>query len=187
MILAIGAVAFATQPESTLNEWCPVMPDEKIDPAITVEYRGKTVAFCCDLCVKKFRANPVKYEIRLPQFTGVANATVGEPQGANGHDHSGSDSIGDGGDTARVGLPGSVDQRGHDQGVKGSDDEREPFLGRLHPIIIHVPIAGMPVAMLGFLVWVRSGREDFARSDHVEVYEQTDLPFGCSKREWWIR
>ena len=143
-LVMVGA-ASAAPPQAALNEWCPVMTDEKIDPAITVEYRGKTIAFCCDTCVKKFRANPAKYESRLPQFAEAADAADGEPQEANGHDH----------------------------GAGVSDDEREPFLGRLHPIIIHVPIAGMPVAMLGFLVWVRSGREDFARSDSIPLFAAT--------------
>ncbi len=141
MAMAIGAVAFATQQENTLNEWCPVMTEEKIDPAITIEYRGKTVAFCCDLCLKKFRANPVKYESRLPQFAEAVHATEGESQEESGHVHE----------------------------VQEPDSDREPFFGRIHPIIIHFPIAGMPLAMLGFLVWVRSGREAFARSDAIPL------------------
>ncbi len=171
--LAVGGAAFALPPQAALNEWCPVMTEEKIDPDITLEYRGKTVAFCCDMCIKKFRANPAKYESRLPQFAESAPAADGEPQGATGQDHSSSEGLGDRSDSARMGLPGSTDQDAHDHGVEESEDEREPFLGRLHPIIIHFPIAGMPLAMLGFLVWVRSGNEAFARSDAIPLFVAT--------------
>jgi len=145
MGMANGTIAFATQQESTINEWCPVMTDEKIDPAITIEYRGKTVAFCCDLCLKKFRANPEKYVSRLPQFAEAELAEDSEQQEAAGHVHE----------------------------VQEPDSEREPLLGRIHPIIIHFPIAGMPIAMLGFLVWVWSGREAFARSDAIPLFVAT--------------
>lgn len=173
VVAVISAAAIATPPQTALNEWCPVMTDEKIDPEITVEHRGETVAFCCDMCVKKFLANPAKYESRLPQFAKVANATAGEPHGAPEHGHSGSDSLGDHDGSGLADLSGSVDQHGHDHGAGESDDEGEPFLGRLHPIIIHFPIAGMPLAMLGFLVWVRTGHEAFARADAIPLFVAT--------------
>ena len=34
---------------------------EDIDPKVTVTYKGKTYAFCCSDCVKKFNDNPEKY------------------------------------------------------------------------------------------------------------------------------
>lgn len=156
--LVMGAVAFAAPSETVLNEWCPVMTDEKIDPAITVEYRGKTIAFCCDMCVKKFQTNPAKYESRLPQFAKAENATDHGQNGEPRHDHSGADGY-DHSDT------------GHSD--TGSGDDREPFLGRLHPIIIHFPIAGLPLALLGFLVWAQTGREAFSRSDAIPLFVAT--------------
>ncbi len=168
-----GSTAIARAQGNNLNEWCPVMKDEKIDPAMTVEYRGKTVAFCCDTCVKKFKANPAKYEKTPSPVAGAVSATVGGPERRTGHDHSGSGSLGDGRDSALAALPDSADQHGHDHGTQESDDERELILGRLHPIVIHFPIAGMPLAMLGFLVWVRSGREVFARSDVIPLFAAT--------------
>ena len=147
--------------------------DEEVDPDITVEYRGKTVAFCCDTCFKKFLANPARYESRLPQFADAASTTDGDPRQTTGHDHSGKDSPGDNGDSDHVPRSESLDQPGQDRSAGPSDVEREPWLGRLHPIIIHFPIAGMPLAMLGFLVWVRSGREAFARSDAIPLFVAT--------------
>jgi YHS domain-containing protein len=40
---------------------CPVMPEEDADPDITAEVDGKTYSFCCNKCLRVFRANPDKY------------------------------------------------------------------------------------------------------------------------------
>jgi YHS domain-containing protein len=43
-----------------VNANCPVT-GEKADPKVTVQYEGKTVAFCCAACIAKFQAEPAKY------------------------------------------------------------------------------------------------------------------------------
>jgi YHS domain-containing protein len=44
-----------------VNTTCPVT-DEKIDPDVqTVQYKGKTVGFCCPDCIKDFNKDPAKY------------------------------------------------------------------------------------------------------------------------------
>jgi YHS domain-containing protein len=79
LLLMFGAVAaplvLARASQPAVNEWCPVMTEEKADPTITTVHRGKTVAFCCDTCLKKFLANPAKYEGRLPQFATPMSTT----------------------------------------------------------------------------------------------------------------
>jgi YHS domain-containing protein len=47
---------------------CPVMKNVRIDPTLSVMYKGKKVYFCCESCVSKFKANPARYEKNLPQF-----------------------------------------------------------------------------------------------------------------------
>jgi len=43
------------------NAYCPVMGDE-VDPETkTVEYKGKTIGFCCGGCIKKFNKDPEKH------------------------------------------------------------------------------------------------------------------------------
>lgn len=61
------AVAPATQPSTPttkpkiFNTMCPV-GKEKVDPeAPTVEYKGKTIGFCCAGCEKDFLKDPEKY------------------------------------------------------------------------------------------------------------------------------
>lgn len=132
-------------PGGELNEWCPVMPEEKADPEITTTYLGKTVAFCCDMCWKKFRGNPERYLARLPQFSDV----VGEESAPEASATEATDS------EAKAGESGEAED----------GEERIPFAGRLHPVMVHFPLAGVPVALLGFLLWVTTGREAFARAD----------------------
>lgn len=43
-----------------VNAVCPVT-DEKADPANTTTYKGKTIAFCCEDCVKDFNKEPTKF------------------------------------------------------------------------------------------------------------------------------
>ncbi len=68
-ILALGAsLAFATGCQSTdkhenvdpaavenlaapVNPNCPMMVDHEVDPEVTVDWNGHTVAFCCEGCI----------------------------------------------------------------------------------------------------------------------------------------
>ena len=43
------------------NTYCPVRGEEVDPDAPTVQYRGKTIGFCCPGCDDKFKANPKKY------------------------------------------------------------------------------------------------------------------------------
>jgi Cu+-exporting ATPase len=45
-----------------VNETCPVMAGEKVNPKVTtVTYKGKVYGFCCKSCIKKFAKAPEKY------------------------------------------------------------------------------------------------------------------------------
>lgn len=74
IMLGSGALLFAadasnpsTQPSSQpttqpINKFCAVEQDNPIDPAVkTVEYKGKTIGFCCEMCIPKFETEPDKY------------------------------------------------------------------------------------------------------------------------------
>ena len=68
----LAAAAFAADPSDKapdkkekekpkpVNATCPVS-DEKVDPEVTANYKGKTVGFCCSDCVKDFNKDPAKY------------------------------------------------------------------------------------------------------------------------------
>ena len=76
--LASGVRAHEGEPHAAITlegdvgvvqETCPVMVGNKIDPDIFTEYRGKKVYFCCESCKAAFEAEPEKYVDRLPQFS----------------------------------------------------------------------------------------------------------------------
>lgn len=46
------------------NKLCPVMGG-KAKKQYHVEYKGRTIYFCCDGCPQKFTANPAKYMAKL--------------------------------------------------------------------------------------------------------------------------
>ncbi len=153
----LNAAPSASAP--AINDWCPVLTDEKADPNITTIYRGRTVAFCCDRCLAKFKANPDEYVDRLPQFS----ASVASPQTGVASSH-------DRGATANQSSASATGE--HHGGASHQHDvgeERAPFLGRLHPVIVHFPIAGIILAFISFAAWSLTGRDVFARADVVPL------------------
>jgi uncharacterized membrane protein/YHS domain-containing protein len=109
-----------------INAMCPVMTTEKTDPAITVEYQGKTIGFCCDRCVKKFNADPERYLANIPE------------------------------------LAAAMPVR---QETAASASPPAPFFGRLHPVLVHFPLAGVPLALLGWFVNAATRGRSFPKAD----------------------
>ena len=67
LVLLVSGLVAADAPKKPaekkpkpVNALCPVT-DEKIDPEVTAQYKGKTIAFCCADCVKDFNKEPAKY------------------------------------------------------------------------------------------------------------------------------
>jgi YHS domain-containing protein len=55
------AQASAGSTSSTVvNTMCPVMGNP-VDTAVTTEWQGKTYAFCCPSCIKRFTKNPERW------------------------------------------------------------------------------------------------------------------------------
>jgi YHS domain-containing protein len=52
--------------EAELNAKCPVSGDDA-DKTVTKTYKGRTIAFCCNDCVKDFDKNPEKYVKKLDE------------------------------------------------------------------------------------------------------------------------
>jgi uncharacterized membrane protein len=119
------------------NTTCPVLPDEPVDPEIFVEYAGKRVWLCCDRCRREFVADPAKYIPMLPQFAG-ARMGGGAPDVAG---------VRDAGETSPLGSsvakePGPAADSGSRRPIgSGIWKKSLQFLGRLHPVAVHFPIA----------------------------------------------
>src|ERR1035437_6206573 len=60
---AINNSAFTKSTHKPVNSLC-LVSGEKIDSRITTDYKGKTYAFCCKTCLKKFTKDPEKYILK---------------------------------------------------------------------------------------------------------------------------
>lgn len=49
------------------NYTCPVS-GEAVDPKRFTEYKGKTIYFCCRVCLGQFERNPERYEANVSQL-----------------------------------------------------------------------------------------------------------------------
>jgi YHS domain-containing protein len=58
-----SAAPSAQTSEKAVNTVCPVSGDKvgDIGKPVYAQYQGKTIAFCCKDCLKKFNNNPDKY------------------------------------------------------------------------------------------------------------------------------
>jgi YHS domain-containing protein len=58
-----SAAPSAQASQEAVNTVCPVSGDKvgDIGKPVYAQYQGKTIAFCCKDCLKKFNKNPDKY------------------------------------------------------------------------------------------------------------------------------
>lgn len=143
------------------------MTEEDADLRFTTVYQGRVIGFCCDKCLAKFAVNPDRYLANIPELTAQAqtgedgergkhDTAVGRADEDNGrrehaddagHDDAGHEDAGD------VGEP-----VGHSHAEAAAEGARLPLLARIHPALVHFPVAGVPVAFAGLCVWLVSRR-----------------------------
>ncbi len=152
-----------TAPAGTvLNALCPVMTSEPALAEFVVEYDGRRVAFCCGICIRKFTANPQRYLARLPQFASAGEASGGtRDASAPSATPAQPAALAASSETLDVGTSviGTLDQ------PDLAEEERPALLGRLHPVIVHFPLAGAPLALLAWVLWRVSGARGLALAD----------------------
>ena len=113
-----------------INARCPVMTDEDALPEHTLEWQGHTIGFCCNKCPRKFLDHPERYLANLPELAALApqQGTPGAP------------------------APASA----------GASAEREAeaagLLGRVHPLLVHFPIALLLAGALAEILGAMRGR-----------------------------
>lgn len=53
-----SAVEHSEELPAGANVMCPVMPEEKVDPELYVEHKGKRIYVCCKKCAKQVQEDP---------------------------------------------------------------------------------------------------------------------------------
>lgn len=137
----------------SMNLMCPVLMDEKVDPEVFVEYEGRRLYLCCQKCQRKFVANPQRYQENIQIVLASATDPVTPTPTQEDHDHEPADTSNHGHD----------DDRDHDhaseEGSLGPVQHAGAWLGKLHPLSVHFPIALLMVATLAELMrWITQNR-----------------------------
>lgn len=139
LLLMGGAISVALGHEESaaMNPYCPVSPEEPVDPTIHVEYEGRTVYLCCNRCRTKFLADPEAYLENLPPIASEPVADHAHPaeEAEAPHDHA--------------------HDHATDHGVASGGAKAAKYLGKFHPLAVHFPIALILTALLaeGFFIW----------------------------------
>jgi len=166
-LAALGAMATVAGAQNTasapapINALCPVMTEEKVDPAFTTTYRGQVIGFCCDKCLAKFEANPDRYASRLAGLLASADHEHPESHDAgmesqqhesSGHAHG-----------AEAGAADDGHEHEHGEAV-GFFVRLAAWLGKFHPPAVNFPIAMISGAALAELLLIATGRSFFANA-----------------------
>jgi len=138
-VVFIIALATTSAAAEAVNQYCPVTPDELAESYITTEYNGQTIGFCCKRCLRKFNAAPETYLANLP----LENADAQNVNNVSGlaHEENHDQNV-----TAGQDQPDE-----HDHSTDHADSDESPvlvFLGKLHVLSVHLPIALLPIAAI---------------------------------------
>lgn len=150
IVLCLIALTTSAVAAEAVNQYCPVTPDEPAESYITTEYKGQTIGFCCKRCLRKFIADPEAYIANLPHDNTDTQAI---------YDASGKEQ--NPGNNEGV-APGQSPSHEHNHSTDHAESDESPvliFLGKLHVLSVHLPIALLPIAaILEILGWVFRSR-----------------------------
>lgn len=133
-LLLLGALALSAWTVDPINQRCPVLTDEAIDPAITVVWQGKTIGLCCQRCKRQFLEKPEAYAANLPAIASTAPASGPDPSSQGG--------------SSRAGTPEPA------MTAMTTMSRLSRWLGRFHPVVVHLPIALGLAAAVAEMIYV---------------------------------
>ena len=148
-----SAAAVSSTTRAPANEYCPVMTRTKAEADLWLDYEGQRIYFCHEVCKTRFGRAPGKYLANLPVAMQQAirehqlAAATAEPLT----------------DTAKHPAPVPSKVEGitpEADNQKGTFTLRRvgQFLGRFHPVAVHLPIGLLLAAALaeGLFVWTHA-------------------------------
>ena len=137
-ILLLNAIGQAQEVPG--QPWCPVTTDEAASKKFSVIHEAQEIYFCCRGCRKKFLADPEQY---LGNLTGaVASGDSGQTAIAAA--------------TSEPAFPVPDDHHGR------QSNSFLQLIGKLHPLVVHFPIAFIPLVLFMELYTTCKRRESFA-------------------------
>ena len=139
-IFLLLLIAIGQAQEVPAQPWCPVATDEAASEKFSVVYEARKVYFCCRGCRKDFLADPERYLVNLDG----AVATNDSRQAATVPVAS----------ELALPLPDEHDARQRNSVLQ--------FIGKLHPLVVHFPIAFIPLVLFMDLYTTCKKREPFA-------------------------
>jgi uncharacterized membrane protein/YHS domain-containing protein len=149
---AAAAGSSATRP--TDNESCPVMPKTKAEADLWLDYEGQRIYFCHKVCKTRFGRAPEKYLANLPAAMQQAirehqraAATSDQPTDTPEHPHDHMTDHPPASGPARSEIEGRGADADHHQGTSSLRRVGQ-FLGRFHPVAVHLPIGLLLAAAL---------------------------------------
>lgn len=185
---AVTPSAAATQ--ATTNEYCPVMPKTKAKAELWLDYEGQRIDFCHEVCRSRFRREPEKYLANLPP---TIRQAIGEHQRVTAmadqpadmtehpHDHLTDHHLSFG--PARSGAEASGADAGNAEGTSSLRRVGQ-FLGRFHPVAVHLPIGLLLAAALAEALFVGTRAEWLSGAARFSVLLGAFAACGAASLGW---
>ena len=151
-----------------VNAMCPVTPEEPAVDYLTVEVEGKTVGFCCKKCMRKFNADPEAYLGQLQAWGLLGDSsgsiTAHPVDSHSDHAHDSRETT-ESSDMHHVAAPvetGHESGELHDHATDHGDLSRGDigaYFGKFHVLLVHLPIALLPLAAVFECIGCRRKKE----------------------------
>lgn len=142
LMVLFGTLVSLNAHAKVTNKYCPVTTNELAEVKFSTEYNGDTIYFCCNDCKRDFLKNPETYLKNLN-----INETSNDSVKPVHEDYDNKTSI-DSTEHNAAANNEDIDNHKHNKADEHDHDKDHQesslllkFIGKLHPLVIHFPIA----------------------------------------------
>lgn len=176
-VVLVALLATWTRGAEPINEMCPLTPEEPAESYITADYQGQTIGFCCKSCLRKFNADPEAYltHLQIDTLANDAGANVSQNMHDQEHVHATKSIIEKSPHDSEAHAHAAEKEaemdlhklEEHDHDTDHAYESNAFFerlwvvLGKLHVIVLHLPIALLTVAALLEIIGCLNHREQW--------------------------